>query len=312
MNPLLEIRPAACLFVVGPQFSRNCTPDSHKLSYRSVVRTGLTFLQEEGLLTRHGVRELNTLVEKDAVKAMGQLVMHLKSTGLYERWLRKTFHSLQPANISAVPDSVQWLLELQCMGAILACTQYDTLLDKMAGKKPMALVRKDLECLQVEEQQKGESSVLPGSQNSDCNLPGSSGQTRGFLHLHGVHTELDSISLLPYEDMVGANSSEDKNMWSNLQSLFQSKLVFLVGFDDDNDCKDPLLSSLLQLLYPSKDSSACKNPPILLTSTPGADFLKDLSDRILQLRISSIDSLRDLVVPGPLKNFSVGKLKLLL
>lgn len=331
MNPLLEMRPGACLFVVGPQLTRN---SSSSLCYISIISCGLEYLKELGV--EQGRGDIEALIKTDPLAAMQKTVSLIRANGNYEEWRMKTFgarNSSAEKFSSVAPDSVQWLLTLHEMGAMLACTQYDMLLDNMAGLKPATVSSKDpafaewLACNDERQNERlSEEERLTDSERPQIKVnmeqttsESCPSQGCGFLHLHGVQTAPDSIRLFPYSEKQeaegGGESSADTDSRSfitsgcldKLRELFHNKLIFLVGFEAGYE--DPLLSSFLQLMHPEGDTKVLKNLPILLTSSENSSFLHSDPPKILQLRIPSTDSLREVIVPGSPKNFSVGKLK---
>lgn len=310
MNPLLEIRAAACLFVVGPQLSRNAVQHAGKLNYDSVVRSGIKYLQE---FTDRG--KIGSLEKEGQLKAMQTVMSLLRKKGLYEDWVKTTFTSDMEHGHCSIPDSVHWLLELHRLGAMLACTQYDTLLDTMAGLRPVVMSEEQsfAEWLQggkkVEVQQE---AGVGGEQGESLGTTTAEG-VAGFLHLHGVQTMLDSIRMLPYSETREHGSTDTNSIpgetLTALRRVFHNKLVFLVGFDDEY--QDPLLPSFLELVYPDGDAKVLKNPPILLTSRSAkCSLLQCEPAKVLQLRIHAVDRLRDAVLPGEAKNFSAGMFKI--
>ncbi len=331
MNPLVEIRPAACLFLVGPQITRESTPDASRLSYDSVIRSGLAYLQAT-MGDRFEACRLEEVRKRVPLTAMQEIVWLLRTNGLYAEWANETFAVSEAQKSPSSSDSLQWLLQMHKKGAMLACTQYDTILDTIAGLPPVTISSGDPEFSQWISASRESSMLNQGSgdaENSQTRQDGGGGggggmdecdaaKRSGFLHLHGVQTALDEIRLFPYAEpklaadgemmtFAGSNSSSYINSSSltSLREAFHSRLVFLVGFDED--CEDPLLQSLLQVLYPGRDAKVLRNPPILLTSSgPQSGFLKTESEKILRLRISSADQLTEVIVPGSSENFAVG------
>ena len=319
---MLEIRPAECLFLVGPQLTRNSL-DSEKLSYKSVIKSGLAFLLEQGI-KYEGQLMVEELVESSPVNAMEWVVKILQTSGHYVAWMKRIFRKTEQKRI-AIPDSVVWLLQLQQMGAMLACTQYDTTLDNISDTKPVTFSCKDggfvewlasaqdgnqIESAQSERCSKEEKTdVATGNSVEELDNVDNAVKKPGFLHLHGVQTQTDSINLLPYYSLLGKTETDSRDVVEDklaaLRNVFHNKLVFLVGFDGEDN--DPLLPSLLHLLYPDGDTRALKNLPILLTSSQDATQLFPDSVRLLHLKIKSIDCLREVLILGTPKNFYVGK-----
>ena len=329
MDPLVEVRPNACLFVLGSQLTQSSSPTSTNLRYKSVVKSAIDYLQECSI--QHDSHAIEDMMSSEPLRAMEVATTLLKNSGLYDKWLEQTFTGFEP-EYAHIPDSVQWLIELQQMGAMLACTQYDTLLDKMARHRPAVISSKDhsfsdwLSCgLHHRKKTRSQDNTARSSSEREKGVveisrnAASSKHTQrmcGFLHLHGANTSIESVHLHPYAEIkdVGKGACKDKpfsfipdEILAGLRGVFHSKLVFLVGFDEGH--QDPLLLSFLQLIYPEGDAKLLKNLPILLTSSPDAStFLQCEPAKVLELRIASGDRLRDIISAGEPRNFSVGML----
>ena len=306
------------------------------MSYKSVLEGGFTFLQQQRRRKRGtgSILDLDDLRKMDVVSAMQRVIELLRKEGLHKDWLRRMLGGSRLQSFD-FPDSLQWMLELQQMGSMLVCTQYDTLLDDMAGQSPVTLRSDDprfVKWLEIGKQHcsKRETMLarMQSSQGGDAErstiVDLSKGEKCGILHLHGVHTKLESISLLPYCSVTLKNSSssgesgesEDRSCVKDLgeclqkdhlvclRKIFHNKLVLMIGFD--SDCYDPLLPSLLRVIYPDGDLQSRKNPPILLTSSPPSSYSSLTQDLVLQLKLRSPKNLRDVLVPGSSSNFTIG------
>ena len=399
MNPLLEINPAACLFVLGPQLSHKCSRNfkvsndvgaaeqckreqqtlSSQMSktrippatYSSILEVGLNatrFLLSESESERGEgsveplLSEIKKLEAKEGVTvAMERLVECMKRKNCYNEWLEKTFsgeerrsnldnldednscskeaqrqnhHSTncQVVNSTAT-ESIQHFLNLQKQGALLTCTQYDTVLDSIAGTRPVTL--QDTETLKhwsrlptLPSLQETPHDVQPGKEHHHAHPP------VGILHLHGVYTVPSSVRLTDYQRC----SEEGKNISSQattrnhqaavatasnrndsvssqgmdiLREIFRKRLVIFVGFD--RDYFDPLLCGILQVLYPDNEPGSLKNPPILLTSMSLSRRQSSIGEQLPSLFLSLMVSEEELyclsrvISPGSPKNFTVGK-----
>ena len=403
MNPLLEVNPAACLFVIGPQLSHksarnssakseadsptaaapwNFTSQRPPATYSSILDAGLSFLNsklsEEG--ESSNVDDLAQIkkiaTDEGPTNAMERLVRLMKGKNCYGEWLRNTFGGAETGNQSflnsssvgenstiakeqptatrvnansqtkvAAADpistdleigSFQHLLSLQKQGALLACTQYDTTLDSIAGVRPLTL--HDTETLK----QWSKLSTLPEAvprQDPDHDMQRKHQRQHpvGILHLHGVCTNPGSIRLTDYRKVSeeeegeleasastdtatrgGRNpipvSSEDLGSITPgmdiLREIFRKRLVIFVGYD--RDFFDPLLPGLLQMLYPDNEPGSLKNPPILLTSMPLTRQLsigKQLPSTFLTLMVTEEEmlNLSAVISSGSPKNFTVGE-----
>ena len=379
MNPLLEVNPAACLFVMGPQLSHksarnptrsnevgadsnsqhqafsslfNCVPPA---TYRSILETGLraaTYLFSKPDV---GSGQLLSKIEEIASEerltvAMERLVELVKRQSCYSEWLKIIFQGeddsfctnkalqcqkstnseekqSQGANATSQEltpqgmESVQHLLNLQKQGALLACTQYDTILDSVAGTRPVTL--QDIDTLK----HWSSLSTLPETTQDVHRRQPLCRHPIGILHLHGVHTNPNSIRLTDKEegdsspakgrhlarddpDTISCSSSAGMDI---LREIFRKRLVIFVGFDWE--FFDPLLPGIMRNLYPDNKPGSLKNPPILLSSMPvtrQSSVGTQLPSLFLTLMVPK-DELYDLsqvISPGSPKNFTVGELLL--
>ena len=390
MNPLLEVNPAACLFVMGPQLShkgaRNSTLSTRSdatetkqqtpgfspsrvsppATYSSILEAGLNFLNTKFSDGENSVKlaQIKRIAsEAGLTKAMDRLLGLMKRESCYDEWLKSTFGgaernqsslnsnvdftevqdtattncSSQAATINPTMTeigSVHHLLSLQKQGALLACTQYDTILDSIAGTRPLTL--HDTETLK----QWSKLSTLPETVSLQDNMQRKQQQRHpvGILHLHGVCTNPSSIRFTNYQrsreeeeradqkeladqasihgrkPIPASSLSEDFGSIAPgmdiLREIFRKRLVIFVGYD--RDYFDPLLPGLLQTLYPNNEPGSLKNPPILLTSMPLMRQLsvgKQLPSTFLTLMVTEeeIHNLSTVISSGSPKNFTVGK-----
>jgi len=341
MDPVLEVKPSACLLVLGPQVTASLE-SGRQFSYESLLDAGVAFLQRHSLTKTGGrsnvagVMEMKDFRKQGYVPSMQKVVKILKEKGLYSEWLEETLGGSKLHSLD-FPDSLQWVLELKQMGAMLACSQYDTLLDDLAGVPPATLRSDDPGFLRwVKVGSSGYSPTShepPAMQKQQLDRPPVpvelNGNSKcGILHLHGVHTRLESVSLLPYSyrrdersvckertngradvetcKTILGDHLDDHNL-ASLREVFLKKLVLMVGFDGDTS--DPLLPSLLKIIYQESDARNLKNPPILLTSSPrNSLFSLSPSELLLKLMLPSLENLREVIVPGSSRNFAVGTL----
>lgn len=287
MNPLLEVNPSACVFVVGPQIAARCAKAATKLpplGYHAIVKAAIRAVEGTPHASaasedkKHTQESLKQVYERDPVLAIRKAVEILKLESRYEEWLNKTFAVELRGPEANLESNVTHLLELQRRGALLACTQYDTLLDAMAGTAPITLEDQTM----VQEW--------------------ASGEVQGFLHFHGVWSQPDSLQL----EGVGCEEPSmdcepQSTSLATMRDIFRKRLVIFVGFDVEDP--DPHLPKLLQALYP--EDSAMKPPPILLTALPNHQY----ASLFLQMRISQeeIGHLEEIISSGSEKNFAIGK-----
>ena len=287
MNPLLEINPSDCVFVVGPQIAARYTTENGRgppSGYRAAIEAGILSAQEVMSFAseeekQHHHQSLRDAYELDPAIAAHKVVEILEQHECYKEWLQKTFapELCSEASPELADATVQHLLEMQKRGALLVCTQYDTFLDAVAGTNPVLL-------------------------EDPVTFPKwADGEVQGFLHLHGVYSQPHTVRLdgTTYKKSL---AESHPTSFSALVELFKLRLVIFIGFDTKDF--EPLVPYLLQTIYP--DDSIARNPPILVTSSPS----KSVSG-FLQLRISQeeVHHLRDVISIGSEKNFSIGKLR---
>lgn len=364
MNPLLEINPAACLFVMGPQLiykssrhSTRTTSDAAELqdyslssppsTYNSILEAGLSTaydlshkLQGED---SHSVEltQIKEIATKDGpTVAMEKLVELMKKRNCYNEWLNNTIggeekqssftdrdtdqRSTERDTLTSINSrlfnstgmgSLQHFLDLQKQGALLACTQYDTILDSVAGTRPVTL--QDAETLQVWSRMSTLPETPQDAQRKQAQV--------GILHLHGVCTVPSSVRLTDYqnqngkeEETLNASTQKRRHLADDsvspgidiLREIFRKRLVIFIGFD--REFFDPLLPGFMRHIYPDNEPGSLKNPPILLTSMPLARQLTiggQLPSMFLTLMVSEEEmyGLSQVISPGSPKNFTVGK-----
>ena len=286
MNPLLEINPSECILVVGPQIAACSATEDGKYppsGYRATIEAGILsaqeivpFASEEARQRHHQL--LRETCERDPALAAHKLVEILKQHECLKEWLQKTFAAelCRETSLEHPNATVGHLLGLQKRGALLACTQYDTLLDAAAGTEPVVLE---------------DSTAFP---------KWASGEVQGFLHLHGVYSQPHTVKLdsTTYKKSL---AESHPTSFSAMVELFKLRLVIFIGFDTEDF--DPLVPHLLQTVYP--DDSMARNTPILLTTNPSTSL-----PGFLQLGISQeeVQQLKDVISEGSEKNFSIGEL----
>lgn len=383
MNPLLEVNPAACLFVMGPQLShksaRNPTrsnkvgADSNSqhqafsslsscfppATYRSILEAGLcaaTLLFGKPDGGNGNVEQLVSKIEETASEegltvAMERLVELVKRQDCYTEWLKIIFQreegkdgsycinkalqcqkstgseekpsqgrnaTSQEFTLAGI-ESIQHLINLQKRGALLACTQYDTILDSITGTRPVTL--QDIDTLK----HWSSLSTLPETSQDAHKRQPLCRHPVGILHLHGVHTDPSSVHLtvkeegelspvkerrLTRDDPDTVSSSVAAGM-EVLQEIFRKRLVIFVGFDWE--FFDPLLPGIMKNLYPNNKPGSLKNPPILLSSMPvsrQSSIGAQIPSLFLTLTVSKEElyDLSQVISPGSPKNFTVGEL----
>lgn len=314
MEPLLEVNPPACIFVVGSQIASDMNATGSSFGYGRTVQAAIAaaleaeqpFTAGEEELERLAVR-LKEAYEREPSLAARDAVDVLKRRGRYELWLQRTFGGFCDTAMSerrfrdtAHPQeksdpearglfstpALKLLLHLQQRGALLVYTHCDTALDDIAGTAPV-LVSDDARFQEW-----------------------ASGETPGFLHINGVYTKPDSV-LLDVTDYV---QSLAKLMPASLKKIFRRRLAIFVGFGEEERADTFLLQKMLQAFYSDEGSGSVRNPPILLTTRSFSDTSKSshvalgLGDGFLRLSVSGeeMKSLDTLIAAGLEKNFAIG------
>ncbi len=296
MTTALEVNPSACIFVAGPRLTACCRRDAEShtspSSYLELVASGISAVQE---LTKFASEEegarvcqaLRDAYERDPGVAASQVVEILHREGCYERWLEETFgHVSNQRSCLASHETVNHLINLQQQGALLACTQYDTIVDELAGTEPV--------CLDNE-------AAFDQWLNSKL----------GFLHLCGVSSQPETVRL-DGASLKNKLKSGSK-CYASLAEIFKKRLVVFVGYDRRE--VGPLLSTLVKPLFP--EESSLKNPPILITCSEeeqhpqrnDEELHQQMLPGFLTLEISreEAEHLNLIISAGCEKNFMIGE-----
>lgn len=284
---LLEIDPRACAFVVGPQLTTEGLGDSNNepallRSYRTVVCACIDVVcsrVDGAMLDDKQQRQeklLNVALELDVTVAAQVAAERLRERGQYERWLHEASTLTHQPVHSTAHDGIRNLLRLQEHGALLMCTQYDTLLDRAAGTEPVLLNQR----AEFEDWARGER--------------------QGFLHLHGVFSSPESVVLCKLDYSQVLQGLGMASTLARLKEIFTQRLVVYLGYD--GEFFDPLLRILQKMLV--SEEFLQSNPPILLTAQPTLA----LTPQFLQLPLSQyeIAHLDTVIGTGAGKMFTIG------
>lgn len=266
VRQLLEINPKACAFVVGPQLTAEGLGDTLVRSYRTAVCACIDAVcsrvdgaAPDGEQQRQE-KLLNVALELDITVAAQVAVERLRERGQYESWLRETSTVARPEHRrldSTAHDGIRNLLRLQEQGALLMCTQYDTLLDGVAGTQPVLLNQR----AEFEDWARGER--------------------QGFLHLHGVFSSPESVVLCKLDYSQALRGLGMASTLARLKEVFTQRLVVYLGYD--GEFFDPLLRTLHKMLV--SEALLQSSPPILLTAQPTLA----LNQLFLQLPLSQYE-----------------------
>ena len=277
---VLEVDPATCAFVVGPQLvaeALSSAPGSGLIrSYRSVVGACVEAARSQlaGTTSREQRQNelLKALLELDVTVAAQVATETLREDGLYKRWLSIVLGadidvavegkglaaaSERPHIGSTADNAIRSLLQLQRKGALLMCTQYGTLLDRLAGTEPVLF------------NQRGE---LEGW---------AKGERQGFLHLHGVFSSPETVVLSKVDYISILKRQVASSTSPNIQEIFTQRLVIYLGYD--GEFYNPLLPALQRVL--GSEDHLRHSQPILLTAKPSCS----LNSIFLQLPVSQCE-----------------------
>ena len=301
MNPLLEVNPSACLFVIGPALTALWLSEHARhvpTSSKTFAESAISYAGRSKSVGENKLRNVRELCTKRPSLACHESVKLLQNEGCFEDWLKQTFSIEEEGSTPPAPcKSLQHLLELHEQGALLACTQYDTVLDAMACSTPVTV---------------NDISNVTAAGRSDLLKKWSQGsKEQKILHLHGVHTQAASMQtdISAYAPDASNSAISSPTSRSLLKQVFLKRLLILVGLDGEHF--DPLLNPVLQLL--SKDDSLLKNPPILLTSDLQTPSLisreeQDVSSFLqVTIRPEEMHNLQNVIASGSVKNFAVGE-----
>ena len=244
----LEIDPSKFLLVIGPNFT-TCVikelSDSYSLSLKSqgradlhngypartpdfalkrIVDEGIRVLldsEEYASETERSKCELlyRNAYELDPQFALKKVTVSLQKSGRYAEWLRRAFEfELESHLLSSQSVSLHRVLELQSQGARLVYVHCDDILSRVTGTSPILL-----------EDPEGLEQWLRG-------------EKQGFLHVHGIYWEPDTVKL---DGQFYENSSHYSGQTSKrLKLLFQEKHTIVIGCESHPS--DPLLTQFLK------------------------------------------------------------------
>lgn len=242
MELCLELNPDRYTIVLGPQFvtallSHFECEKRPTLSYCDIVYAGIgvasSTIDTEAERAKFELLHRNAY-ELDPLFAYAKVSAKLRKLNLYDQWLRSVFQS--PGSVSAT-DSLQHLLELQKKGALLMYTHCDDTLDRAVSLPPVLM-----------------EDVTSWA----------TGETPGFLHVHGIYSKPDSVKL----DYAFYDNSTHPH-YADGQALceyMKGRRALCIGFDNHRD--DPLQAKFLESLSRNVDPD---HHHIIITSAPRAD-----------------------------------------
>ena len=271
MEPTVQLDPERCILVLGPQVAAECLASPSRpppaLSYNMLLEAGVQKMLdlENDLSNEEKIRKRTLLVnayELDPSFVGNVVVNSLKRSESYTQWLEESFSTL--SNLSHASNQfVEKLHALQKMGILMIYTYYDVVLDRTLGTPPILM--------------ENEEEVQSWANR----------QTRGILHVHGVHSKPESVccDCVNYEQIIGGSKSGQF-----LKDLCKSKTVIFAGFD--GEFYDPFMPKFSSTFV---DTATARHPPLLLSCL--AKIPNTVS--FLTLRIPQMASLERVLLPAP-------------
>lgn len=344
-EPLLEVNPPACIFVVGPQIASSDAPNAPaaspgpSLGYAGAVRAAMAaalevaerpFQQtpaaagrEEDELVESGLAaRLREAHEREPSLAARHAIDVLKRRGAYERWLRQTFGGRDDTTATAAATASS---ERQRFCGSAHPQKKKSLGPDSCARGPRVSSRTPALRLLLQLQQRGALLVYTQCDTALDDAAGTApvlatdgakfqewaaGETPGFLHVNGVYTKPDSVLL----DVTDYEQSLAKSTLVSLKKIFRQRLAVFVGFGERERADALLLQKMLQAFYSDEASGSVRNPPILLTTGAFSQTGKagqvglGSGDGFLRLSVSGeeMKSLDTLITAGLEKNFAIG------
>ena len=245
----LEIDPSKFLFVIGPDFTTSVIRELSEAYGRlpingdrsdredgKSIKTpafALKHIVDEGIRVLLDTEEYSSDVERskcellyrnayelDPQFALKKVSMSLQKSGRYAEWLRRAFEVELEAHFLAASHSVSLhhIIELQNRGALLIYVHCDDILSRVSRTSPVLL-----------EDPEGLDQWLKG-------------EKPGFLHVHGVFWEPDTVKL--DGQFYEGSSLHVRPSAERLKQLFQERQTVVIGCESHSS--DPLLSQFIK------------------------------------------------------------------
>ena len=249
----LEIDPSKFLLVIGPDFTTsviNELSEAYQLSTRSnhadfqqdesTVKSprtpsfALKHIVDEGIRVLLDAEEYSNDTERakcehlyrnayelDPQFALKKVAMSLQQAGKYAEWLRRAFEvELESHFLALAPHSVSLgrIIELQSKGALLIYVHCDDILSRVSRTAPVLL-----------EDSNGLEQWLKG-------------EKAGFLHVHGVYWEPDTVKI--DGQFYESPSHVRPPTAERLKLLFQERHSVVIGCESHPT--DPLVSQFIK------------------------------------------------------------------
>ena len=278
----LEIDPSKFLLVIGPNFT-TCVikelADSYNLSLngqnradlqnggigaartpdfalKRIVDVGIRVLLESEEYSNEIERSKCELLYRNAYEldpqfALKKVTVGLQKSGRYAEWLRRSFEfELESHLLSSHSVSLHRIIELQHQGARLVYVHCDDILSRVTRTSPVLLEDPD-----------GLEKWLRGDKH-------------GFLHVHGVYWEPDTVKL--DGQFYESSGHYVRPASERLKLLFQEKHTIVIGCESHPS--DPLLTQFLKEYLTEERSSLCQQHTFHLpiTSVPHSKVVSGL------------------------------------
>lgn len=251
-DPCLEIEPSKFLLVLGPGFTTSVIQELSEAYQLSIRGGNRPDLQQDGSpvkppktpafalkhIVDEGIRVLldaeeyasdterakcehlyRNAYELDPQFALKKVAMSLQQAGKYAEWLRRAFEvELESHFLASHSVSLHRIIELQSKGALLIYVHCDDILSRVSRTAPILL--EDSEGL--EQWLKGEKA--------------------GFLHVHGVYWEPDTVKI--DGQFYESPSHVRPPTAERLKLLFQERHTVVIGCESHPT--DPLVSQFIK------------------------------------------------------------------
>lgn len=247
----LEIDPSKFLLVIGPDFTTNVIKElseAYQLSIRNshpdlqqdepTVKSprtpafALKHIVEEGIRVLLDAEEYSNDTERakcehlyrnayelDPQFALKKVAMSLQQAGKYAEWLRRAFEvELESHFLASHSVSLHRIIELQSKGALLIYVHCDDILSRVSRTAPVLL-----------EDSEGLEQWL-------------NGEKAGFLHVHGVYWEPDTVKI--DGQFYESPSHVRPPTAERLKLLFQERHSVVIGCESHPT--DPLVSQFIK------------------------------------------------------------------
>lgn len=244
----LEIDPTKFLFVIGPDFTTSVIKELSETYDRLPVNGGrsgredaksiktpafaLKHIVDVGIRVLLDTEEYSSDVERskcellyrnayelDPQFALKKVSMSLQKSGRYAEWLRRAFEvELESHFLASHSVSLHHIIELQNRGALLIYVHCDDILSRVSRTSPVLL-----------EDPEGLDQWLKG-------------EKPGFLHVHGVFWEPDTVKL--DGQFYEGSGLHMRLAAERLKVLFQERQTVVIGCESHSN--DPLLSQFVK------------------------------------------------------------------